>query len=281
MNTFLLTILFNFVNVPVTDMREGPSNKTKVVSQAIYSERVDLISEQRDWVQIQTSDGYKGWINKSALLQIDHNFLDKPNAIVAKVNRCAAHLFGVNDTEYGPIKTLPFESRLEVVDQLGDRWLKVRAFDGSIGFIQKGDVVLKNSLLTLEEALEFSKRFLGLPYTWGGRSSFGYDCSGFVQMVFRQMGIALPRDSKDQLIWEGFHEVSIEEMQPGDLIFFGPDAPKVTHVGIYLGNGNFIHTSANDNENSPYLRISSLNAPAWNSTGKHKYRTARTLKLKP
>lgn len=279
MITLLLTLVSHFVNVPVTDMRETPSDSAKVVSQAIYSERVDLITENAEWAQIQTSDGYQGWVKKIALFQTD-NFPTTPNALIAKVNRCAAHLYHVNDTEYGPIKTLPFESRLEVIDQFGDlhgRWLKVRGVAGTLGYIQRGDIDLKNSKLTLQEALEFSKRFLDLPYTWGGRSSFGYDCSGFVQMVYRQMGIALPRDSKDQLKWEGFQEVALDSLQPGDLIFFGPAAPKVTHVVLYLGKDNFIHTSTK--ENKPYLRISHLVDPDWNGTGSLKFRTARRLKL--
>lgn len=279
MNAILLALIFNFVNVPVVDMREGPSDETKVVSQAIYSEHVNLVTEKADWAQIQTSDGYQGWVKKASLFKSEQNYPANPDSLIAKINRCAAHLYGVKDTEYGPIKTLPFESRLEVIDQFGEtdgRWLKVRCLDGAIGYIQRGDVELKCPTLTLKEALEFSKRFLGLPYTWGGRSSFGYDCSGFVQMIYRQMGIALPRDSKDQLVWEGFQEVALDALQPGDLIFFGREAPKVTHVVLYLGSGDFIHTSSA--ENKPYLRISNLNNPEWNGTGRLKYRQARTLK---
>jgi Cell wall-associated hydrolases (invasion-associated proteins) len=70
--------------------------------------------------------------------------------------------------------------------------------------------------------MELSKRFLELPYTWGGRSSFGYDCSGFVQMLYRQMGIFIPRDAIDQMHWEKFTPIPIEEAQLGDLYFLGP-----------------------------------------------------------
>ncbi|MDF2549891.1 MAG: Nlp/P60 [Chlamydiales bacterium] len=95
-------------------------------------------------------------------------------------------------------------------------------------------------------------------------------------MVYRQMGIQLPRNSNHQLHWDGFREVPLEQIEKGDLIFFGQDPQRVCHVGLCLGGGEFIHASVN--ENKPYLRISHLNDPAWNGSGSLKYRFARRLK---
>ncbi len=200
---------------------------------------------------------------------------------MAKVNRCAAHVYNVKDTEWGPIITLPLESKLEIIDQFGDlngRWLQVKLVDGTTGYLQRGDVAINAPLMSREEMLAFSFNFLDMPYTWGGRSSFGYDCSGFVQMLYRQMGIALPRDSKDQAKWEGFHEIALEDMQPGDLVFFGSASPKISHIGMWLGDGLFIHTSSS--ENKPYMRVSRLADPYWNGTGPVKHRIARALNTK-
>jgi cell wall-associated NlpC family hydrolase len=99
------------------------------------------------------------------------------------------------------------------------------------------------------------KRFLGLPYTWGGRSSFGYDCSGFVQMLMRQRGYYIPRDADVQAAWSGFAPVKRAELRAGDVLFFGSEG-KITHTGMYIGKGQFIHATTHDH---PVIQISPLN----------------------
>lgn len=279
MYCILLALITTFISSPVVEMREEPTKTSKMASQALYGEKVDIQEEQSDWAKIQTPDGYIGWVKKNVFYQTENPSVPKPDALFAKVNRLAVHVYDVQDTEWGPITTLPFETKLEVLDQLGDpngRWLQVKLVDGTSAYIQRGDIVLNSQLLSKDELGPFSLRFLGLPYTYGGRSSFGYDCSGFVQMLYRQMGISIPRDSKNQVQWEGFREIAIDELQPGDLIFFGREYPKINHVGMYLGQGKFIHANVLDNK--PYITISKLSEPSWNGEGKLKNRQARTLK---
>jgi hypothetical protein len=279
MMLLLLSMVFHYVNIPVVTMREAPSETARVASQALYSEEVRLLEQRGEWVKIQTPDAYAGWIRMSALHTSPHAFPANDQALIARINRCAAHLYSVKDTEYGPVKTLPFESRMEVVDQFNDpqgRWLQVRLVDDTLAYVQRGDIALSSTPLTKTEMLAFSHFFLGLPYVWGGRSSFGYDCSGFTQMLYRQMGIAIPRDSKDQCAWEGFQEVDVNAVAPGDLLFFGRSKGVVSHVGLYLGEGNFIHSTVGGNK--PYIQISNLSDPHWNETGPFINRLGRTLK---
>lgn len=279
--SFLASIsLFHFVMAPVVNMREFPSESAEIVSQAYFSEEVNVIEENSSWIKIETAvDHYQGWVKAGEICDRKEKYPASSSRKVAKVNRCMAHLYHVPDTIYGPILTLPFESLLEVMDQDDDiqgRWIKVTLVDQREGFIQRGDVTLNISYISRDQLPSFSLRFQGLPYTWGGRSSFGYDCSGFVQMLYRQMGVYLPRDSKDQAKWEGFKAISIEDLSPGDLIFFGLDEGKIRHVGMYLGADQFIHATVA--ENAPYIHISCLSSPDWNGSGKWSYRTARTLK---
>ena len=276
----MLSFLFliQTVLLPVVTMRESPDESSKVVSQAIYAEQVTLLDTADDWIEVKTNlDGYTGWVEKSAISDVVPL---SSSTLIATVLRNTAHVYAEQDTELGPILTLPYEARLQVVGSplQTDRWYQVKLLDGTLAYIQSGDVSLMVKTLKRAEIVDFAKQFLGLPYTWGGRSSFGYDCSGFVQMLYRRMGIFLPRDAIDQARWAGFKEVDIEALTPGDLIFWGKSAEKITHVGMYIGDGNFIHTVASV-ENMPYLRISNINDAAWNgsATNYHPYRTARTL----
>lgn len=276
----LATALFCYIDTPTAEMREQPQQNAEIVSQGYFSEAVTPLEEKDGWIRIATDiDNYQGWVKKENLHQRQDPFPSNPNAVVAKVKRCAAHLYALEDTIYGPIMTLPFESRLVLLEPNGpadSRWLKVGLHNGRQAFIQRGDIDLQNNMLANQEMVSLSSTFLGLPYTWGGRSSFGYDCSGFVQMLYRQMGIFLPRDSKDQMAWEGFTAIPLADLQAGDLIFFGLAEDKIRHVGLYIGKGQFINSTVA--ENAPYIHISELSSPDWNGTGKWPYRAARTLR---
>lgn len=90
-----------------------------------------------------------------------------------------------------------------------------------------------------------AKRFLGVPYVWGATGPNKFDCSGFTQWVYRDIGIDIPRVSRDQARVGKY--VDYDNLRRGDMVFFSTDKKRigvVTHVGIYLGNGDFIHASS-------------------------------------
>ena len=101
-------------------------------------------------------------------------------------------------------------------------------------------------------------RYLGVPYEWGGESFSGVDCSGFVQVVFRHNGIDLPRTADAQ--FEVGHRISMSRLQPGDLVFFQTYTEGASHVGIYLGDGRFVHASSSDG-----VRVDSLSEDYYSS----------------
>ena len=247
---------------PVANMYSAPSENADVVSQVILGSNVTTLKKKHKWAQVQTADNYTGWVHRDVLRPNKHEGYAS-GSHAAQVSSLFASVYREKDvTAHAPIVTLPFESRLEVIEDQPQeaRWLSVRLPDGRTGWIQRGDVTLSPKILDIPESIELAKRFLGIPYLWGGRSSFGYDCSGFTQMLVRSRGIMMPRDADLQASWSGVTPVARPDLQPGDLLFFGDSAQKITHTGMYIGNGQFIHDTTNTH---PVVQISRLDDELW------------------
>lgn len=247
------------VHLPLIDMREAPLEGARLASQALFAEEVEVLKTAQGWVEIQTPDGYRGWAREGSFV-----VRNRPYQGDLSISRLKAHVYGEKETEFGPLFSLPYGAPLELVEFSDSRWAKVRLPDEKEAFIQRGDVEKEPF-----ELVTFSKKFLGIPYTWGGRSSFGYDCSGFVQMVYAHRGLLLPRDARLQIADPRGKEVPLNALQPGDLIFWGKSATDIRHVGMSLGGEEFIHTSSR--ENKPYLRISQLTDFEWSGHEKTDY----------
>lgn len=102
-------------------------------------------------------------------------------------------------------------------------------------------------------AARTAERFVGIPYRWGGENVVdGMDCSGFVRAVYNLCGLSIPRTSRDQ--YKAGESVAKEELQDGDLVFFGSSEDAINHVGIYVGNGRFIHAPRRGEE----IRVTSV-----------------------
>jgi len=247
---------------PVANVYSQASLDADVVSQAIYGVTVTALDEKEGWARIQTPDSYQGWTQAADLKKVESPYA--ASGRVAHVIGLSANVYRETSvTKHAPVITVPFETRLEVLSEKpveGERWLQVRLPDGRTAWVQMGDVTLEPKKLSIAEAIELAKKFIGVTYTWGGTSSFGYDCSGFMQMLMRQRGILMPRDADDQAAWSGVVPVKREELQPGDLLYFGSSDKRITHTGMYIGNGQFIHDTTSGH---PSVQISDLNEPKW------------------
>jgi hypothetical protein len=249
------------INRPVVNMFANPTTDSNVVSQAIFGTNVQILEDQSAWLKIRTPDDYSGWIEASGAVKRD---VYGVSGSVARIGSLFGSVYRETSiTKHQPLFTLPFEARLEVMEEPEAeerRWLKVRLPDMREAWIQRGDITLDHKPISREEMLMASKRFAGLPYLWGGTSTFGYDCSGFTQMLYRQTGVQMPRDAQPQADWSGVNSIPQEELQPGDLLFFGSSDKKITHTGVYVGNDEFIHATAHTH---PVIQVSKLSDPHW------------------
>jgi len=98
------------------------------------------------------------------------------------------------------------------------------------------------STATGNAVIEIAKKYMGVPYVWGGETPDGFDCSGFTQYVMKQNGITIPRTAAEQ--FAAGTGVEKANLQIGDLVFFTTYKPGASHVGFYMGNGKFIHASS-------------------------------------
>ena len=261
------------VVVAVADMYSGPSDQSDVVSQAIYGSNVTLLTARGEWCRIQTADHYKGWVPSRHLRLVQSGAGYATVGMVVQVESLFANLYREPDvTKHKPVITIPFESRLEAMpDDASDKkktsgkgshegWLQVRLPDKRSEWIQSSDVVTDPKPLSIPESIELAKRFIGIPYLWGGTSSFGFDCSGFTQMLVRARGFNMPRDADKQAEWTGMVAVDRQNLEPGDLLFFGSSPRKIDHTGMYIGDGQFIQDTTNGH---PVVQISRLNDEPW------------------
>jgi gamma-D-glutamyl-L-lysine dipeptidyl-peptidase len=250
------------VVVPVANMYSSATESADVVSQAILGSNVVVIEKRHRWAKVRTNDQYTGWMPLRDLRKSNAPY-SAPGHVV-QVKSLFANLYRETDvTEHRPVLTVPFETQLEAIDDApgnNARWLEIRLPDGRMVWIQRGDVVRDPKPLTIEQSIELAKRFLGFPYLWGGRSSYGYDCSGFTQMLMRSRGITMPRDADLQAAWEGMEVIERKDLRAGDLLFFGAALDKVTHTAMYIGNGEIIHATTH---NTPAIQISRLDDEPW------------------
>lgn len=211
--------------VPVAPIRAEGSHRAEMVSQILFGETATIIHETKDFYQIQMhQDGYEGWCQKLQL-----QILPEGATIITKgytTNWVNSAVFN------GQAIQLPLGTPI--------------VFDAQANFVltyTEASLDPTNNVFT-PEALEIVvKQFLGTAYLWGGRSVFGIDCSGFVQMVFKLFNYKLPRDAYQQAEMGeaiGF----LAEAKPGDLAFFDNEQGKITHVGILLSPNQIIHASA-------------------------------------
>ena len=248
----------------VANMHSKPTHKSDMVSQVLLGMPVRLLDISGDWLRIQAPEGYIGWISGSAQ-PLKHkelkDYLAKPKIIITcqyakSYSKADVESQSVSDIVIGNIFTLDGEK---------DNFYSVTYPNGRVAYVEKQNAQevanwFNEIELTGESILKTAKQLMGVPYVWGGTSSKGLDCSGFTKTVYWMHGIIIPRDASQQVFCgvEVDNKGDFRNVKKGDFVFFGEKASvenpkeKVLHVGIYIGNRQFIHAS-------DYIHISSFN----------------------
>ena len=145
-------------------------------------------------------------------------------------------------TDYDKVGQLSVGRTAEVVDVL-DGWYQIETGYVCGDYVKEVDAAEAQNSTKGQEIADYALQFLGYRYVYGGSSPSGFDCSGFTSYVYKQFGYKLNRSASDQL--DNGVAVSRSELQPGDLVIFkkGSSSKRASHVGLYIGNNQFIHAS--------------------------------------
>lgn len=261
---YLMNLLYDtpIENIPpeyTVNLFSLSSDKSKLIDTLEINDFVCITKELTSWYEVSYKNSF-AYIKKS-----DLNINAKDEEIVedkiisvskkekfAKVNTAAGlNLRESTDPTSKVLATLTNGSTHKVLEDVDNEWVKVLTTSGLTGYINKAFVNIYEQAVDKDEdnnelaqkIIIFAKRFLGKPYIYGGTNLYtGTDCSGFTYSVFENFGITINRTSKDQFL-NGVY-IEKEDILPGDLIFFndGGTTP-ISHVGIYIGNNEYIHST--------------------------------------
>ncbi|HVP37686.1 MAG TPA: C40 family peptidase [Candidatus Saccharimonadales bacterium] len=191
-----------------------------------------------EWQAVELPDGYRGFARSLGLAPCSAARARR----FARAPRLVSPSGELRAAAGGPVVLrLPLGARLPVLGRVRGG-VRVELPAGGSGVL-RGTLAARPRRSRPAALVRHARGCLGVPYLWGGRSGWGLDCSGLVQLAGDLAGLDLPRDARDQ--WRcgravGAHRAEV--LRAGDLLFFGRSASAITHVVIYLGSGNYIHS---------------------------------------
>ena len=218
-------------NQSIVALRREPSESSEMVSQLLFGEKFTVIEGYKSWLRIINElDSYEGWLDIKLVELLADDQLKKLDDF-----KVANTLFKAKrNNSQNPIRLCPGSTLYGYKNGVFTTGIN------SYTSIESPFSEFHENLS--EEITRLTKTFINSPYLWGGRSPYGIDCSGLVQVVFKILGMNLPRDAGQQVkIGETVDFINL--VQPGDLAFFDNEEEIITHVGIIIDKGKIVHSS--------------------------------------
>ncbi len=256
---------FGVINLSVANFRAKTEHSAELVTQAILGTPINILKKGEDgFYLVQTPDGYISWLDNDGF-----TFMNETEFRSWQISDKIIYLndygfsFSEADINSQRVSDLVAGNVLKLIDEEGN-FYKINYPDGREAYIKKDEAKLfrdwYDSLYpTGETILNTAYKFIGIPYLWGGTSTKGMDCSGFTKTIYFLNGIVLKRDASQQVNTGELIDIKDgwKYLQAGDLLFFGRRASdnrkeRITHVAIYIGDGDFIHAAGK-------VRINSFN----------------------
>lgn len=264
----------------VINIRSAPKHSAELGTQGLLGMSLKILDKEGDFYRIQTPDNYISWVDKGGITRMNKTEFENWNSAKKVIfTKNFGYVYAEKGKNSKIISDISLGGLLQYISE-NDSYYNVKYPDNRTGFIKKNEAVIYNSwlknLASAKENIEtIAKSMDGFPYLWGGTSAKGMDCSGFTKMVYLMNGFVIPRDASQQINAGKKVDLKLDfsDLQKGDLLFFGKKATsekkqRVTHVGIWLGNGKqeFIHASGN-------VHISSMDTtqPNYDEFNKNRY----------
>lgn len=215
--------------VSAAPLRREDAHRSEMISQVLFGETMQVLEQKGDWYKIKgLYDGYEGWLTYHLIAPIDEK------TATAKNNFVSTGLLNTVSYIDQPVNLAMGSSLTGLNEETLLLWDEKYQYNG----------LYRNVQMPYTEELFWNtvKPWMNAPYLWGGRTFMGVDCSGFVQTVFKVLGVPMLRDAYQQAI-EGADVASVHDAQLGDVAFFHNETGKITHVGIVLPQQKIIHAS--------------------------------------
>ena len=235
-------------------LRSTPATEGEILATVSSGTSVVVLDEAEDgWYKVNYNsvEGYMSgeYLDVATKAETDLGY-GKVDADGSTLNMRAGA-----STSFASLCSIPSGTVLEL-EGVYEGWYKV-TYAGNTGYVSSDYITITTEPTTAsssalgeqivalgEQIVALAKQYLGTPYVLGGNGPSSFDCSGFTKYIYAQFGYTLNRTATDQL--QNGVSISRDELQPGDLVFFKYNTSKpVSHVGIYIGNGEFIHASTN------------------------------------
>ncbi len=243
---------FGTVSASTLNVRSGPGTSFDKVATLSSGAPVEITEELDEWYHIQ-ADPITGYVSKEYITveQVQQNTQqpvqnvppEQPAQDAKTYGMVSASTLNVRSgpgSSYEKVSTLSSGAQVEILETL-DGWYRIESGYVSADYIQ----ILDDSMTALQaQIVAYARTFLGCAYVYGGNGPKSFDCSGLTKYVYNHFGYTINRTATQQL--KNGVPVSKENLQPGDLVFFnseGTGVNRATHVGIYIGEGNFLHAS--------------------------------------